>query len=110
MAGKYHNNPVIDPRWGRFDSTKEYNRWLDLLKMQERGEISGLDRQVTFTLIPSQPGDLRDERPCKYRADHVYYDRDGNKIVEDVKGDRPADYIIKRKLMRYIHGIEIVEV
>lgn len=49
------------------------------------------------------------ERGVYYIADFVYY-RDGEYIVEDTKGVRTKDYIIKRKLMLYVHGIKIKEV
>ena len=44
-------------------------------------------------------------------ADFVYT-KDGEMIVEDTKSPvtRTKDYIIKRKLMRYIHGIAISEI
>ena len=51
------------------------------------------------------------ERECAYIADFTYIDlKTGNTVVEDTKGVRTADYVIKRKLMLYIHGIRINEV
>ena len=44
-----------------------------------------------------------------YVADFVYFEGD-KLIVEDTKGFRTKDYIIKRKLMRYLLGINIKEV
>ena len=49
------------------------------------------------------------EQKCSYIADFVYTEN-GEKVVEDTKGFRTKDYIIKRKLMLYIHGIRIQEV
>lgn len=94
----------------RFDSKKEAKTYLKLKNMQEEGKISELRLQVPFLLVPSQKGGLRTERPVKYIADFVYKDEDGNEIVVDSKGMRTPDYIIKRKLMKYLKGIEIVEV
>lgn len=46
-----------------------------------------------------------------YVADFVYIDkRSGEKIVEDTKGFKTKDYIIKRKLMLHVHKIRIREV
>jgi len=123
---KYHNRKI--ERDGLvFDSAKEYRRWCDLLLLQKAGEISGLQRQVTFPLLPHQyehstevyakgpnkgkpkPGRLI-ERKVDYVADFVYYDKDGRQVVEDTKGVRTKDYIIKRKLMLYTYGIRIREV
>ena len=105
---KYKNERVI-ASYGEFDSYKEHRRYLVLLSLERTGRISDLKRQVPYTLIPSQHGQKRSERPVKYVADFVYT-KDGKTVVEDVKGYRTAEYVIKRKLMLYIHGIEIVEV
>lgn len=96
---------------GVFDSKKEYSRWCELKLMEKAGEIEDLRRQVSFTLLGSQKGELRTERPVKYNADFVYYVGD-KLIVEDTKSEatRTKDYVIKRKLMKYFHNIEIREV
>lgn len=93
-----------------FDSKREYNRYCEL-KLMERGKvISNLQTQVEFELIPSQRVNGRVvERPCKYKADFCYTEN-GKTVVEDTKGFRTKDYIIKRKLMLYVHGIQIREV
>ena len=49
------------------------------------------------------------ERECNYIADFVY-EQDGKTIVEDTKGFRTPDYIIKKKLMLCVHKIKIKEV
>lgn len=93
-----------------FDSKAEARRYAELLLLQKGGVISDLQRQVTFTLIPAQyDGNFCVERALKYVADFVYLE-DGKRVVEDVKGLRTKEYIIKRKLMLYIHGIRIREV
>ena len=38
----------------KYDSKKEYDRWLELQIMQRTGEISELRRQVEFELIPAK--------------------------------------------------------
>lgn len=93
-----------------FDSSKEANRWAELKLMQTAGVISKLERQVPFELIPSQKrfGKVV-ERPVKYVADFVY-EQDGETIVEDTKGMKTKEYIIKRKLMLWEFGIMIKEV
>lgn len=93
-----------------FDSRKEYFRWHELSLLAKAGVVSELQRQVKFELIPSQKVDGKVvERPVHYVADFVYQEN-GQKIVEDTKGVKTKDYIIKRKLMLYIHGIRIREV
>ena len=49
------------------------------------------------------------ERECAYIADFVYTEN-GKIVVEDTKGLRTKDYIIKRKLMLYVHNIRVREV
>lgn len=90
-----------------FDSKREAQRYAELQLLQRAGEIRDLSMQVEFELIPKQDG----ERACKYKADFVYHMADtGKMVVEDVKGKRTREYIIKRKLMLWRHGIKIVEV
>lgn len=103
---KYHNKKVeIDGI--KFDSIKEGQRYLELKLLLKAGKIRDLQMQVEFELIPKQAG----ERACKYKADFVYHMADtGKMVVEDVKGKRTREYIIKRKLMLWRHGIKIVEV
>lgn len=94
----------------RFDSRREAKRYADLCLLERAGAISNLRRQVDYVLVPSQrKSDGSAERPVKYRADFVY-ERDGKEIVEDAKGMKTKEYVIKRKLMLYIHGIEVMEV
>lgn len=96
-----------------FDSMKEATRYRELLVLQGAGRIKDLDRQVKFTLLPNQTDSNGKtiERAVNYYADFVYTDTDtGKQVVEDVKGIRTAEYIIKRKLMLSRYGIKIIEI
>ena len=106
---KYHAQPVeIDGI--RFDSQKEARRYSELRLLERAGEIRDLQYHKVFVLIPDQRiGGKIVEHPVKYEADFCYYDKDGQAVVEDTKGYRTADYIIKRKLMLYVHKIQIKE-
>lgn len=106
---KYHARKVtIDNE--TFDSMKEYHRWKDLQLMQRAGQISNLQRQVGYLLIPTQRIDGKVvERSVKYIADFVYT-QNGMPVVEDTKGFKTKEYIIKRKLMLHEYGIRIKEV
>lgn len=120
MRAKYHNRKIT--RDGvTFDSRKEFRRYEELQLLQQAGEIANLRRQVKFVLIPTQrepskigtrggvkKGKLL-ERECAYIADFVYTEN-GKIVVEDTKGLRTKDYIIKRKLMLYVHNIRVREV
>lgn len=104
---KYHNRKVtVDGI--TFDSVKEASRWQELLMLERSGEISGLFRQVKIELIPK----TSKFRACHYIADFTYIDKStGQRVYEDVKsGDyRTKEYLIKRKLLYWRHGIEIKE-
>ena len=107
---KYHNRKIV--REGEtYDSVKEYRRAKELELLEKSGVIKDLKRQVRFEIIPSQRGDDGKvvERAVTYVADFVYFE-DGKLVVEDTKGFRTKDYIIKRKLMLYMHGVRIKEV
>ena len=69
------------------------------------GEIFGLLLQPRYIL------EVNGIHIAKYVADFWYADLLSNiNVIEDVKGVRTREYIIKKKLMKAIHGIEIVEV
>ena len=117
---KYHNRK--HSAGGEvFDSTKEFRRWQELKLLEKAGEISELRRQVPFELLPVQrepdkigprggrkPGRVI-EREAVYIADFVYKDVNGREVVEDCKGMRTTDYILKRKLLLFRLGIRILE-
>lgn len=110
MKSKYH---AVRVRLGeeRFDSKKEARRYQELLLLQRAGEIQNLQRQVRYLLIPAQYDEDGKciERMVNYNADFVYKTKDGALVVEDVKGKRTPEYIIKRKLMLSVYGIRIKE-
>lgn len=120
MKNKYHAKKVTI-NGITYDSIKEAQRHPVLLDMERKGEITDLQRQVKFVLIPAQRepdtigsrGGVKKgrliERECAYVADFVY-NQNGKRVVEDTKGVRTKDYIIKRKLMLWVHGIQIKEV
>ena len=106
-----YNNVKIDG----YDSKKEYRRAKELKLLEKKGIITGLQEQVKYELISPQyrfyevQGVRKMLRKKKLIERGVYY-RDGEYIVEDTKGVRTKEYIIKRKLMLYVHGIKIKEV
>lgn len=117
---KYKNKKVVIDGLV-FDSKREAKRYGELLLLEKVGAITNLQRQVKYVLIPAQrepdtvgarggihKGKLI-EKECAYFADFVYQ-QDGETVVEDTKGMRTTDYVIKRKLMLYRHGIRITEI
>ena len=107
---KYRNKKIIIDGH-KFDSNREGDRYLELKLLLRAGAIQDLQTQVRFELIPSQKDESGNviERPVHYIADFVYTEN-GKMVVEDAKGFKTKDYIIKRKLMLYLHGIRVMEV
>lgn len=96
---KYHSKAS-----GKYASRREEKRAQELALMQVCGFISDLEEQVKFELIPKQEG----ERACTYTADFRYKEA-GRIVVEDSKGMKTQQYVIRRKLMLHVHGIKIKE-
>lgn len=122
--GKYKNVKAKSKDGKLFDSTKERNRYEELILMQKAGMIHGLELQKKFVLIPAQrePDTIGArggkhkgkviERETVYIADFTYYTKDGELVVEDVKSPatKTPQYRIKKKLLLYVHGIRVTEV
>ena len=83
---KYRNKKTVVDNI-KFDSKREAMRYLELRYLEQIKQIRDLQLQVPFELIPAQRGDdgKVKERAIVYKADFVYYDRDGNLVVEDAK-------------------------
>jgi len=111
-----------------FASRKEAKRYMELKLLEQAGELTDLELQKKYVLIPTQrepdtigpkggvkPGKVI-EREIAYVADFVYKDKNGIEHVEDIKGYKKTDagaykvFTIKRKLMLWINGITIEEV
>lgn len=109
-----------------FDSRKEARRYRELKLLEKAGRISNLEMQVPFELIPAQYEECDEvytkgahkgerkrgaciEKAVTYKADFMYIE-DGKIVAEDTKGFKTKDYIIKRKLLLYVHGIRIKEI
>jgi len=112
---KYRNVPIeIDGI--RFDSKREAERWCQLKVRERAGEISHLERQPVFKLaIGDRPVLIRSKgypngRQAKYVADFAYFDGE-NRVVEDAKGHRTRDFILKKAIVEAMFpAVKIVEV
>lgn len=93
-----------------FDSKLELARYKELRFLEAAGDIQNLRRQVRF------PIEVNGVKICTYVADFCYdeFTQIGAAhIVEDVKSPISAkirDYLLKKKLMRAVYGVEIREV
>lgn len=116
---KYGNRKVV--RDGiKFDSEREAARFTELKVLQAMGRIRDLRLQANFTLVEGYMT-IEGERikPMVYRADFTYEraaepDCNGTvhwlREVEDAKGAKTKDYLLKKKLMQDKYGITIREV
>ncbi len=98
----------------KFDSKKEYKRYIELTALMQRGEIQDLKCQVKFELAPKVKiaGEKRAKPALRYFADFTYLKHD-KLIVEDVKSAvtrKLASYRNKKHLMKTVHDIDISEV
>lgn len=93
-----------------FDSKGEMVRWEELRLLQKAGRIRKLERQVRFPL------EVKGVKVATYTADFTYEEKttsvgawDWAPVVEDFKGLRTQVYLMKKRLMKAIYGIEIRE-
>ena len=90
-----------------FDSKREAKRYAELNLLQRGKVISDLQLQVEFQLIEPMRIAGKHYRAIIYRADFVYM-QDGKQVVEDAKGVRTDVFQIKKRLMKQVHGIDVV--
>lgn len=97
---KYSNRKVnIDGI--TFDSKKEANRYKELKILENLGKISNLELQPVYVLQESFKYKGKNIRAIKYIGDFEYVDsKTGNKVLEDTKGFKTKDYLIKVKLLK----------
>jgi|SRR3972149_6263668 len=101
-----------------YASKREAARAEELKILERAGRITGLREQVVYVLAPSVVIQGRKRPPVRYIADFVYWEIDpkrkdqfpnGKWVTEDVKGVKTAVYVMKRHLMKSVHGIDILE-
>lgn len=97
---KYHNKKVeVDGE--KFDSQKEYKRWLVLKELEAKKQIIGLERQKRFQIVPKTE---LVNRARFYVADFFYYDENDFPVIEDVKSPitiKDPVYTLKRDLVKW---------
>ena len=83
-----------------FDSKGEYQRYHELLVLQNAGAIQNLSRQPRFVLQPAFKRHGKTIRKIEYVADFTYSEN-GKQVVEDFKGFKTAVFCLKEKLFQY---------
>lgn len=86
-----------------FDSKKEAKRYCELKILERAKQISKLELQRPFNI------EVNGAKVCKYVCDFYYLNTDGVPVIEDCKGFKTATYRLKKKLMRAVYEIEILE-
>lgn len=108
-----------------FDSKREADVYLRLKDMEQRGLISDLQIHPKWELQPKlteqvvvhlKTKDKVVERtiqlPITYTADFAFAQGEELRVV-DVKISKymlPKEYVLKKKMMRYVHNIALIEV
>jgi hypothetical protein len=88
----------------RFASKHEAGEYQKLKALELGRKIRDLRLQVRY------PMHVNGELVCVYVADFTFWRVDtGEFVVADAKGYATAIYKLKKKLMRAVYGIEIVE-
>ncbi len=123
--GERYNHTKVEVDGLKFDSKKEYQRYLVLKEAEDRGAISDLRTQVKFELIPAVVEEYIEHLKTKdkiktrtlqlaitWTADFVYQ-KDGEEVVEDVKPSKALlsdRFVIKEKLFfwKYRKKIRLV--
>lgn len=108
MNNKYKAVKIDTEKYGRFDSKREYLRFLYLKDLLDNKRIFNLKRQISYTLIPAQKENGKViYRACTYISDFEYDLPTGEHIVEDVKGMVLPVFKLKQKLMYYFYKINV---
>lgn len=103
---KYGAKKTECPYGHMHDSAKEATRCAMLHLMLRGKEIKDLELQKSYPLIPAAryAKPMKDEQAARYVADFVYFDKKlGVTVIEDCKGMRTKEYILKRKLMKQLY-------
>lgn len=85
-----------------FASKKEMRRYGELKLLEGAGEISRLWYQHRL------PIHVCGELVCTYVADFTY-EQAGKSVIEDCKGFRTPVFKLKKRLVKAVYGIEILE-
>ena len=111
MAGyktaKYRNKRV---KHGdrTFDSKRERDRYIELTLLQGAGHISDLECQPRYGLTAGlKPVKYESGRQATYTADFKYI-KDGELVVEDVKGFDTSESKLRRAILKAETGIKVV--
>ena len=101
---KYKSIPeVVDGI--RFASKKEARRYRELKILEKCGDIAHLETQPRFVIM------IGKDKICTYVADFRYFNSKTQvTVIEDVKGIQTPVYKLKKKLVKALYDINIIEI
>jgi hypothetical protein len=123
-TNKYHNKKC-EYKGIKFDSERERDAYIYLEPLIERGVITNMVVHPQWELIPAlketfikhlktkdKVCERTIQRPITYSADFKF-DYKGQTLCFDIKITPyllPKEYTLKVKMMRYFHGIKVIEI
>ena len=91
-----------------FPSRKEANRYGELRLLERGGHIRNLEVDAQKAIV--YPIEVNGIHVTSYRPDFRYWHvEQGREVLEDVKGFVTDVFRLKKKLMRAVYGVEIIE-
>lgn len=96
-----------------FPSKREANRYRELMLLKRAGIVKEIELQPAYELMPgfTHPATGQRVRPIKYKADFLVTYEDGRQEIEDTKGMRTPEYLLKKKLFMHKYpSLQIKEV
>jgi len=97
----------------KFASKAEARRYAELKMLEKAGKIRGLVLQPKYPLYAYCARESHGWEPRvigNYIADFSYLDKQGNQIIEDVKGMKTPMYRWKKRHFEIQQGITITEI
>ncbi|MGA2091787.1 MAG: DUF1064 domain-containing protein [Sedimentisphaerales bacterium] len=85
------------------DSRKEARIDAEYQTLLRCGQLKKVERKKRFPLV------VEGVKICDYECDWVVTDKKGETAVIDAKGFKTPVYKIKKKLMKALYGIDIIE-
>ena len=91
-----------------FDSKAEAARYAQLIILERTGNISKLERQVAYQIVPGvKLWGAKRARPAMRIVVDFRYVENGAIVLEDTKGMETPLSLAKRHLMKALHGLDV---
>jgi len=100
---KYRNIRTANNDGTMSDSRKEARIDAQYQVLLRCGQLTKVERKKRFPII------IGGIKICDYECDWCITDTAGNSTVIDAKGLKTPVYRLKKKLMKALHGIDIIE-